>query len=195
MDSASGWWAYLALFLAVMASWIGVPFIGATAAGGAAIAASRGQLNLPAVVCLIVVAGEVGGLIGYHIGAKWGREIVERPGKRQARRERILAKGERAYGKWGRLAVFFTPAIVSGTAKMPHREFAIWNLVDAIGFTFLTVGGAYGLVRISTGYHARKDVLILVLGVGLGALLLALVRRHHRDWVVTRDHKVADDDR
>jgi hypothetical protein len=29
-----------------------------------------------------------------------------------------VEKGERAYAQWGRLAVFFTPAIVSGTIVM-----------------------------------------------------------------------------
>jgi membrane protein DedA with SNARE-associated domain len=76
--------------------------------------------------------------------------------------------------------VFVTPAIVSGTARMPHRQFVIWNFVDAVGFALFAVGGAYGLGRLVTGHHAIRDFAILVFGVALGALLLSLARRHRR---------------
>ena len=123
VDIAGTWWQYVALFVAVAASWAGVPFIGATALGAAGVAASQGKLNLAFVVGVSTLAGEVGGLIGYAIGNRWGRQLLERPGKHQAGRQRMVERGERAYARWGRLAVFFTPAIVSGTAKMQHGQF------------------------------------------------------------------------
>ena len=46
----STWWQYLLLFLAVAASWAGVPAIGTAALGAAAVAASQGKLNLAAVL-------------------------------------------------------------------------------------------------------------------------------------------------
>lgn len=42
------WWAYPLLFLAVGASWAGVPVIGSAALGTAAVAASQNRLNLAA---------------------------------------------------------------------------------------------------------------------------------------------------
>ena len=128
------WWQYLLLFLAVAASWAGVPFIGATALGAAGVAASQGRLNLAVVSVVATVAGEVGGLIGYAVGDRWGQFLLERPGKHQEGRRRMVEKGERAYAKWGRLAVFFTPAIVSGTAKMHHGQFVLWNLIASLAF-------------------------------------------------------------
>src|SRR5947209_9622626 len=80
----SVWWQYLLLFVAVTASWAGVPFIGSAAAGAAGVAASQGRLSLVAVIATVTVAGEIGGLIGYAIGIRWGRELLERPGRRQA---------------------------------------------------------------------------------------------------------------
>jgi hypothetical protein len=88
--------------------------------GAAGVAASQGRLNLALVVGVSTLAGEVGGLTGYAIGNRWGREILERPGKHRAGRQRMVERGEHAYARWGHLAVFFTPAIVSGTAKMQH---------------------------------------------------------------------------
>ena len=87
------WWEYVVLFAAVAASWAGVPVIGATALGLAGVAASQGKLNLALVIVVSTAAGEVGGLIGYAIGNRWGRELLERPGKHQAGRQRMDAAG------------------------------------------------------------------------------------------------------
>jgi membrane protein DedA with SNARE-associated domain len=167
-DIANTTLLYFLVFVGVTAAWAGVPFIGAVAAGAAGIAAADGQLSLVGAVIIVAVAGEIGGLAGYQIGLKWGRQLVERPGKHQAYRERMLSNGERAYARWGRLAVFFTPALVSGTAKMPHRQFAVWNLVDSLGFALFTIGGAYGIGKVVTGHHAARDIAILVLSLALG---------------------------
>ena len=113
------WWQYLLLFLAVAASWAGAPVIGTAALGAAAVAASQRRLDLTAVIVVAVIAGEAGGLGGYAIGRRWGRRLLERPGRHQARREKVMERGESLYARWGALAVFVTPAIVSGTAKMP----------------------------------------------------------------------------
>src|SRR5262249_27109773 len=145
------WWHYVVLFAAVAASWAGVPFIGATVAGAAGVAASQGELDLAAVIIVATAAGEVGGLIGYDIGFRWGRDLLDRPGKHQARRQNLMAEGERAYAKWGGLAVFLTPAIVSGTAKMRHARFAFWNLIASLGFAVSVTASAYGIGKLATG--------------------------------------------
>ena len=139
----STWWQYLLLFLAVAASWAGVPVIGTAALGAAAVAASQGKLDLAAVIVVAVIAGEAGGLGGYAIGRRWGRQLLERPGRHHARREKMVARGEKLYARWGWLAVFFTPAIVSGTAKMRPYQFALWNLLASLGLG--RVGGSQRL--------------------------------------------------
>jgi membrane protein DedA with SNARE-associated domain len=178
---AGNWWEYLVLFLAVMASWAGVPAIGSAAVAAAAVGASQGKLNLAAVIVVASIAGEVGGLIGYRIGFRWGTELLDRPGKRQAGRQKLMDKGESAYAKWGRLAVFFTPAIISGTARMKHRQFAVWNFVASIAFTLSVAATSYGIGRVVTGHHAATDIVVLVFGLASSAVLVVVfVRRHHR---------------
>jgi len=178
--SWSNAWQEVLLFLAVAASWAGVPFIGATVAGAAAVAASQGKLNIVVVIIVGTIAGEVGGLVGYAIGNRYGRSLVDRPGKRQERRQRMMEKGEQAYARWGRLAVFFTPAIISGTAKMKHSQFALWNFIASFGF-MLSIGlGAYGVGRVVTGHSSSADIAALVVGVVTGAALITLAVRHRR---------------
>jgi len=168
------------LFVAVAASWAGVPLIGATVAGAAGVAASQGELDLAAVIIVATAAGELGGLIGYRIGFRWGHELLDRPGKHQTRRRNLLAEGERAYAKWGGLAVFFTPAIVSGTAKMRHGRFAFWNLIASLGFAVSVSASAYGVGRLATGHHTAHDVVVLLIGLAVGALIVLVFLRHHR---------------
>jgi membrane protein DedA with SNARE-associated domain len=175
------WWHYVVLFIAVAASWAGVPFIGATVAGAAGVAASQGTLDLVAVIVVATAAGEVGGLIGYDIGFRWGRELLGRPGKHYERRQRLLADGERAYAKWGGLAVFLTPAIVSGTAKMRHRRFAFWNLLASLGFALSVTASAYGISRVLTGHHNARDLVVLLIGATVGiTIMIVFVRQHRR---------------
>ena len=143
----STWWQYLLLFLAVAASWAGVPVIGTAALGAAAVAASQGRLDLAAVIAVAAIAGEAGGLGGYAIGRRWGRRLLDRPGRHQARREKMVERGERLYARWGWLAVFFTPAIVSGTAKMRPYQFAFWNLLDSLGWAVSVAASVYGVGR------------------------------------------------
>lgn len=177
----STWWQYLLLFLVVAASWAGMPVIGTAGLGAAAVAASQDRLNLAAVIVVAVIAGEVGGLAGYAIGRRWGQRLLDRPGRHQARREKILERGERVYARWGWLAVFFTPAIVSGAAKMPPYRFALWNLLDSLGWTVSVAASAYGVGRLVTGHHSGHDIAILIIGLGAGALgTIVAVRRHHR---------------
>jgi membrane protein DedA with SNARE-associated domain len=176
----STWWQYLLLFLAVAASWAGVPFIGTAALGAAAVAASQRRLGLAAVIVVAVIAGEVGGLGGYAIGRRWGRRLMARPGGHQAGREKIEERGERLYARWGWLAVFFTPAIVSGTADMPPYRFAFWNLLDSLGWSLSVAASAYGVCRLATGHHTWHDIAILIIGLGAGALGIVAVRQHRR---------------
>ena len=174
------WWQYVLLFVAVAASWAGVPFIGASALGAAGIAASQGDLSLAFVVLVATAAGEVGGLFGYAVGDRWGRVLLERPGRHQEGRQRMVEKGERAYARYGRLAVFFTPAIVSGTAKMQHGEFVVWNLIASLAFAISVAASSYGIGRLVTGHISLDDFLTLVVGLGVGALVMVWFVRHRR---------------
>lgn len=170
---------YFTLFVGVTLSWAGVPMIGTATLGAAGLAASQGLLDPEAVIVVATIAGEVGGLIGYAAGFRWGRRFFARPGKHQSRRERILADGERAYAKWGRLAVFVTPAVVSGTAGMRLRQFVIWNFIASFVYAVSVTLSAYGLGRVLSGHTSARDIAALATGLIVTAIIVLVMRRRH----------------
>jgi membrane-associated protein len=180
MSLATTWWAYILLFVVVAASWAGVPFIGATGLTAAAVAASQGQLDLGAVIVVATLGGEAGGLLGYTVGNRWGRRLLERPGKHQAGRQKMVERGEAAYARWGPVAVFLTPAVVSGTAKMRYGQFALWNLVASFAFALAVAASTYGISRLLSGHDTWHDVATLLLGLLMTALIIVFSRRHRR---------------
>jgi len=73
------------------------------------------------------------------------------------------------------------PAIISGTAKMRYRQFAVWNFVASIAYALSVAATSYGVGRLATGHHTTEDVAILIFGLALSALIVAMfVRRHRR---------------
>jgi membrane-associated protein len=177
---SDGFWIYLAIFALVMLGWAGIPGIGATVLGAATAAASQGSLNITAVLIAAIIAVELGGMIGYSVGIRWGRTILSHPGPFLARRQRALTAGEAVYVKWGRLAVFFTPCLISGIAKMKYSQFVVWNFLA--GAVYVTSVGlsVYGAGKVATGHHDPVSVGSLVVGIAVGVAAFLLGRRYHR---------------
>ena len=176
----STWWPYVVLFRTVTVSWAGVPAVGPAAIGAATVAASQNNLDLTAVVVVSVIGSEIGGICGYAIGRRWGRRLMERPGPHQARRKQVEERGERLYARWGGLAVFFTPGIVSGTARMAPYRFAFWNLLAAFAWTASVVASTYGVSKLVTGQSTWRDIASLIAGLGVAALVIHFVVRRWR---------------
>lgn len=178
--SAVGIWAYPVLFAAAAAGYMGVPVIGTAVIGFAAVLASQGQLNIVAVLIVAAIGCEIGGLGGYKIGGRWGRQLVEHPGPALELRKKAVAKGEQAFQKWGRAAVFVTPSVVSGVLAMNFRQFAVWNFFAGTVFVVAVGSGAYGAGRVATGHHDPVSWGMLIGGVVVGAACLVLVRHYNQ---------------
>jgi membrane protein DedA with SNARE-associated domain len=189
--SSGGLWAYLAVFFLVMIGWAGIPAIGGAVIAGAAVLASQGHLNIVAVLAVSVLATGVGGLIGYYVGLRWGRAIMDRPGPFLRRRQQAVATGEALYAKWGRLAVFFTPCLVSGIARMKLAQFAVWNLMAGAVYVLSVGPAAYGAGKISSGQQGLGSVGSLIVGVAVGVAAFVLARRYRRRRKARRSAEAA----
>jgi membrane-associated protein len=179
---------YPLLFLIVMGESSGVPVPGETALITASILAGRGKLQIELVIVLAAAAAIVGDNIGYLIGRKGGRWLLERPGRFQRQRAQVLETGEPFFERHGPKAVFFGRFILglrvwaswlAGATRMGWRSFVLWNALG--GICWATV---IGLLSYYLG-HAAGDVVKTFGLYGLAAALLAigtavLAHRRHR---------------
>ena len=179
-STSDDYWIYLGIFALVLLGWAGIPGIGATVLGAATVAASQGKLNITAVLIVAIIAVEFGGMVGYSVGIRWGRALLSRPGPLLARRQRVLTAGEAMYVKWGRLAVFFTPCMISGIAKMKYSQFVVWNFLAGAIYVVSVGLSVYGAGKVATGHHDPVSGGSLVGGLAVGAAAFLLGRRYHR---------------
>jgi membrane protein DedA with SNARE-associated domain len=178
---------YPAMFLLIMAESSGVPVPGETALIAAAVLASQGQLQIELVIPLAALAAIVGDNIGYGIGHKGGRWLLERPGAFHPQRLRALSRGERFFARHGPKAVFFGrfllglriwAAWLAGATRMRWRSFALWNAcggivwATAVGLAGYFLGNAAGSAIKAFGLYGLAAVLVAVL------VLLVMHRRH-----------------
>src|SRR5271165_4428384 len=186
---------YPLLFLLVMAESGGVPVPGETALITGAVLASQGQLSIELVIALAALAAIVGDNIGYLIGRKGGRWLLERPGRLQSQRRQVLATGEPFFERHGPKAVFLGRFILglrvwaswlAGATRMRWRSFALWNALGGICWAT-----AIGLIAYFLGRSAGDALQTFGL-YGLVAALLAIGsiivmhRRHQRNTAAAR---------
>jgi membrane protein DedA with SNARE-associated domain len=169
---------YLLLFVAVMAESGGVPVPGETALIAAGVLASQGTLAI------------VGDNLGYQIGRKGGRWILQRPGAFHSQRLEVLSRGEPFFERHGPKAVFFGRFVLglrvwaswlAGATHMRWRSFFLWNACGGICWAT-----GVGLVAYFLGNTAGNAIEAFGL-YGLAAVLLAIAVfliahiRHRRD--------------
>ncbi len=180
---------YPLLFLVVMAESSGVPVPGETGLIAAAVAASQGKLQIEPVIAIAAVAAIVGDNIGYQIGRKGGRWLLERPGRFYSQRRQVLVTGEPFFERHGPKAVFFGRFLLglrvwaswlAGATHMRWRSFFLWNALGgicwatAIGLLAYFLGNAAGNAIQTFGLFGLFAVLVLAAGVFIAH------RRHRR---------------
>jgi len=168
---------YPLLFLIVMGESSGLPIPGETGLIAAAVLASTGKLEIAIVIPIAAAAAIVGDNIGYLIGRKGGRWLLERPGPFHSQRRNVLVVGEPFFERHGPKAVFFGRFLLglrvwaswlAGATRMDWRSFVLWNALG--GITWAT---AIGLLAYYLGHSASNAV--QAFGIyGLVAVLLAI---------------------
>jgi membrane-associated protein len=132
---------YPLLLLLVMGESSGVPIPGETALITAAVLASRGKLQIEWVIALAACGAIVGDNIGYAIGRKGGRWLLERPGWLHRQRRDVLRLGEPFFERHGPKAVFFGRFVLglrvwaswlAGATRMEWRSFVLWNALGGV---------------------------------------------------------------
>jgi membrane protein DedA with SNARE-associated domain len=180
---------YPLLFLIVMSESSGAPVPGETALIAGAVLASQGKLKIELVIALAAAAAIVGDNIGYQIGRRGGRWLLQRPGPFYRQRLGVLTAGEPFFERHGPKAVFFGRFVLglrvwaswlAGATRMRWRSFALWNALGGISWAT-----AVGLFAYFLGHSAGSA--IEAFGIyGLAAVVVAIAsvflahRRHRR---------------
>ena len=165
---------YIVLFVCVTIMGAGLPGPGDAALIAAGTLAGEGKLNVGIVLATAMVAWMSGSVIGFEIGWHGGRPLLDHPGRLEKRRRKLLAKGDRAFGRHTFVASVTLPAFVSGIFRVRFWLFMLGALVAGIGWIGMYVGLSYFLgeevaKRIgNAGTKALIGVILLVV-IGLAA--------------------------
>jgi membrane protein DedA with SNARE-associated domain len=165
---------YVVLFVCVVILGAGLPGLGDAALIAAGTLAGEGKLNVGIVLATGMVAWMLGSVIGFEIGVSGGRPLLDHPGWLEDRRRKLLAKGDRAFGRHTFAASVTLPAFVSGIFRVRFWLFLLGALVAGVFWVGMYVGLSYFLgeevaKRIgAAGTKALIWVIVLVV-IGLGA--------------------------
>src|ERR1700758_1953311 len=165
---------YIVLFVCVMIMGAGLPGPGDASLIAAGTLAGEGKLNVGVVLATAMVAWMLGSVIGFEIGVSGGRPLLDHPGRLEDRRRKLLAKGDRAFGRHTFAASGTLPAFVSGIFRVRLWLFLLGALVAGIFWVGMYVGLSYFLgeevaKRIgAAGTKALIWVIVLVV-IGLAA--------------------------
>ncbi|CAB4879581.1 MAG: DedA family protein [Actinobacteria bacterium] len=170
-----GQFAYLLVGLIIGIESMGIPLPGETTLFLASFAAHDGTLTIEWVILAAALGAVIGDNIGYWIGRKGGRALLERKGPFYERRMALLIHGDRFFEAHGPKAVFLgrwvallrvTAAVLAGANRMEWRKFFLWNALGGVAWA-TTMGLA--------GYYAGHAAEQLIHSVGLGALIAVVV--------------------
>jgi membrane protein DedA with SNARE-associated domain len=167
---------YPVLFALVMVESMGIPVPGETSIILAGLAANQGNLSIELVILVAAAAAIVGDNIGFEIGRRGGRVLLEKPGPFERQRRQMLAVADPFFARHGAKAVFFGrwiaglrvwAALFAGASEMRWRTFFVWNAAGGIGWAASVALAAY---------FGGKAVEQVVAKVGLyGGLAVAVV--------------------
>jgi membrane protein DedA with SNARE-associated domain len=167
------------LFLIVAMESAGVPLPGETALAAAGVLASRGNMNIVAVIAVAATGAIVGDNIGYWAGRLGGRKLLERWSLLERHASRVLPWSERFFERHGPKTIFLgrfiavlrvTAAWLAGVSKMHWWLFFFWNAAGGICWAI-----AVGLVAYYAGQAAAEAIGRYGLIAGAAIVVLLVV--------------------
>jgi membrane protein DedA with SNARE-associated domain len=183
-------YGYWTIAIALLLENAGIPVPGETILLFASfLAFSEQELHVPVIIATGTAAATLGDNLGYMIGRRGGRPLLERYQHIFRIRPKTIARGERLFARYGSLTIFFARFIfgmriiagpMAGVLHMEWKRFVIFNFLGAVVWvTVITMVGYF--------FGSQWDVLLRVMKrinfgiaavVGVLALLLWLRHRH-----------------
>jgi membrane protein DedA with SNARE-associated domain len=146
-------WGYAAIAVLVILGNVGVPVPEETVLALGGYLCWDGRLHLPLLIAVGIVSAAVGDQIGYWLGRRYGRALLERPWMvAMLPTERMMVHIDAfvaRHGAWAVLVARFLPGVrmlagpVAGISRMPFAAFTIANVVGAVIYVPFAVGLGY----------------------------------------------------
>ena len=184
---------YAIMFVLVAIMGAGIPGPGDASLIAAGALAGDGKLNIWAVLVTAGVAWMVGSVIGFVVGARGGRPLLDHPGRFEKRRRKLLAKGDRAFGRYTFVASATLPAFVSGIFHVRFWLFLLGALTAGVFWIGIYVGVSYFLgeeIAKLVGKAGTKLLISVIVLVVAGLLIRAGVSK----WRAARQARLAAQD-
>ena len=184
---------YAIMFVLVLIMGAGLPGPGDASLIAAGALAGDGKLNIWIVLAVAGVAWMLGSVIGFVIGARGGRPLLDHPGRLEKRRRKLLAKGDRAFGRYTFVASATLPAFVSGIFHVRFWLFLLGALTAGIFWIGIYVGVSYFLgeeIAKLVGKIGTKALIGVIVLVVAGLLIRAGVTK----WRAARRERLNDQD-
>ena len=197
---------YLMVGLVVGVESLGIPLPGEIVLMTAALLSSQGHVN-PWIVGACAIIGAVGGdSIGYSIGHRGGKPLLERLGRRFPKHfsPAQIAAAERSFDRWGMWAVFFGRFVallrifagpLAGVLRMPYPRFLIANALGGIVWAGGITAIIYYAGIVAEPWLKRFGYIGLAIAVLFGIGSMVFVKRRaakaHAEYEAAAEQEVA----
>jgi len=180
---------YLVVGLVIMIESLGIPLPGEIVLVSAALLASTHDTLNPLWIGILASAGAIiGDSIGYLIGKRGGRRLLEWAGRKFPKHfgPTHLANAERIFDKRGMWAVFFGRFIaflrilagpLAGSLKMHYPRFLIANALGGIIWAGGTTAAVYYLGVVAEEWLGRFSKFGLVAAVVIGVIIFIVMKK------------------
>ncbi|NXY93474.1 DedA family protein [Streptomyces sp. BR123] len=179
---------YLLVGLVIGLESLGIPLPGEIILVSSALLASQhGEID-PVVLGICATTGAiVGDSIGYAIGRRGGKPLLERLGRRFPKHfgPAQVAQAEHAFERWGMWAVFFGRFVallrifagpLAGVLHMPYWKFLIANVFGGILWAGGTTAVIYSIGIVAEPWLKGFSWVALVLAVVIGVTVMLVMR-------------------
>jgi membrane protein DedA with SNARE-associated domain len=173
-------WGYWAVAGGLLLENAGVPVPGETILIIASVTSFHHshELRLPWIIVVATIAATTGDNIGYWIGRRGGRPLLDKWKRFFRIQTSHIESGEKLIEKHGPVAIFFARFVagarivagpLAGVLHMSWEKFALFNFLGAI--TWVTV---IAVVAHQFGGHLHR-VLVLIKGANLAILIVLAI--------------------
>ena len=186
--AAVGYFGLFAIVFAESGLFLGFFLPGDSLLFTAGFLASQGGLNIIILVPILFIAAVLGDNVGYAFGKKIGPKIFT---KKESRffKPRHVIRAHDFFLKYGKKAIFlarflpivrtFAP-IIAGVARMPYKDFFLYNLLGGGAWTgsMLSLGYFLGK-RLPSADHYLYPIITTIIIVSFIPAFFELLRERH----------------